>query len=88
MAAWSACSCVSASTSATGSPFQWMDGSCMIGRSLAPAARGLVMKMAGGAMRGAFSCVITSTTPGAATASAVSSVAIRPCAIVLCTSAA
>ena len=41
-----------------------------------------------GFMRGAFRCVITSTTPGAPSAALVSSVAMRPLAIVLKASAA
>ena len=42
--AWSACSCVSASTSATGCPFQWMRRSCITGRSMPPAALAADMK--------------------------------------------
>ncbi len=54
----------------------------MTGRLLAPAARGSDMKMAGGFRRGALRCVMTSTTPGAASAAAVSSCAMRPRAMV------
>jgi hypothetical protein len=46
------------------------------------------MKSGEGFMRGAFSWVMTSTTPAAACAAAVSSVAMRPRATVLYTSAA
>ena len=46
------------------------------------------MKSGVGFIRGAFRCVITSTTPGAASAALVSSVAMRPFAIVLNASAA
>ena len=47
-------SCVSARTTATASPFQWMLASCMIGRLLGPAAEGDVPKSTGGFIRGAF----------------------------------
>ena len=54
----------------------------MIGRSLGPAAVGELPKTAGLFMRGALRCVITSTTPAASSAAAVSRVAMRPRGIV------
>ena len=86
--AWSACSCVSASTSAIGWPFQWTRSSCMTGRSSPPAAFPAVMNSGVGFIRGAFRWVITSTTPGAPSAALVSIAARRPLGIVLKTRAA
>jgi hypothetical protein len=54
----------------------------MIGRSLAAAAVGVEPNTAGFFRRGALRYVITSMTPGAASAALVSSVAIRPLGIV------
>jgi hypothetical protein len=82
-AAWAACSCVSASTTAIGWPFQWIRSSCMIGMSLTLPAMGDDPNAGGTFIVGAFRCVITSTTPGAASAALVSSVAMRPLATVL-----
>ncbi|RZM33264.1 MAG: hypothetical protein EOP67_23325, partial [Sphingomonas sp.] len=56
------------SPTAIGWPFQWTRSSCMIGRSAGPAAVGEDPNTAGVFIRGAFRCVITSTTPGAASA--------------------
>ena len=55
----------------------------MTGRSSPPAALPEVMNSGVGFIRGAFRCVITSTTPGASSAALVSIVAMRPFAIVL-----
>ena len=81
--AWSACSCVSASTSAIGCPFQWTRSSCITGKSSPDAPFSDVRNLGGGFIRGAFRCVITSTTPGAASAARVSISATRPLGTVL-----
>ena len=60
----------------------------MIGRSSAPAALSDVRKTGEGFIRGAFLWVITNTTPGAASAALVSSVAMRPLGMALYASAA
>ena len=73
---------MSASTTAIGWPFQWMRSSCMIGRLSPPAAFAELMNIGIGARRGALRCVITSTTPGDASARAVSSATMRPFGIV------
>ena len=54
----------------------------MIGTSSPPAAFGLLPKAGVGFSRGALRCVITSTTPGAASAAEVSISAMQPQAIV------
>ena len=55
----------------------------MTGRLLPPAALGAVRNNGGGCIRGALRWVMTSTTPAAASAALVSSVVMRPRAIVL-----
>ena len=60
----------------------------MIDRSLGPAAVGELPNTAGLFIRGAFRCVITRTTPAAASAAPVSSVAMRPRGMVAYASAA
>ena len=83
-AAWSACSCVSARTIAIGSPFQWMLSSCITGRLLRrrpPWARsGTAAGVASAARCGGSS---RARRRRAASAAPVSSVVMRPRAIVL-----
>ena len=73
---------------AIGWPFHAMRSSCITGRLSPDAALAADMNSGGGFSAGALRCVITSTTPGARSASAVSSVAMRPLAIVLYANAA
>jgi hypothetical protein len=60
----------------------------MIGKLSPPTALAALRKSGIELRRGAFRCVITKTTPGADTALAISSMTIRPLAIVLNTNAA
>jgi len=84
-AAYSACSCVAATTTASGCPFQKISSPCITGSVLAaapPPASGV--PNAGGAfIGGAFSCVTIASTPGAALAAPRSMCAIVPLAMVL-----
>ena len=66
-----------------GCPFQWTRSSCMMGRLSPAAAFSAAMKNGRAFILGALRCVMTSTTPGAASASRVSSDVTRPLGIVL-----